>query len=241
MHGYTMSGQAMFDVTDAAKLADTEHFAIAFPDGQGGPDSQGAPWNVGSNVCPSYAGAPPVATGDDNAFIDAMTADIADDQCLDGDHEFMTGFSMGGYMSHHANCMRDDIRAAAPASGGTHDLASCAQGHKPIIIFHGASDPLIPAGCNDPDATLVNGVTPAATAWAIHNGCNSTQTVEMSVHNGTCRAFKDCPADGQVTICTFANMGHCWAGGPSSAGVFACPDYEPATQLAWSFFKQHAW
>src|SRR4051812_11545602 len=46
MHGYTMSGQAMYDVTQLPALADKEHVAIVFPDGQGGPDSNIAPWNV---------------------------------------------------------------------------------------------------------------------------------------------------------------------------------------------------
>ncbi|MCX5742322.1 MAG: hypothetical protein NT062_07485 [Proteobacteria bacterium] len=241
MHGFTMSGQSMFDVTEASKLADAEHVAVAFPDGQGGPNTTGAPWNVGADVCPSYGVQPPNATGDDFAFLDAMKADISQDQCLDRDHVFMTGFSMGGYFAHHANCMRPDIRAAAPASGGTHDLASCGAGPKPIIIFHGAADPLIPPGCDDPNAIPVAGVTPSAKAWAIHNGCSATTTVSTSVQGGTCEAFVGCPANGQVTVCSFTAMGHCWAGGPVTAGVYACPGYAPATELAWQFFKQHAW
>ena len=239
-HGYTMSGQAMYDVTAYAALADSEHIALAFPDGQGGPNAVTAPWNVGANVCPSTAGAPPVATGDDFAFLDAMKADIAEDQCLDRDHVFVTGFSMGGYFAHHVGCMRDDIRAVAPASGGTHDLAACTTGHKPIIMFHGLADPLIPAGCDDPASLPVPGVTPAATAWAAKNGCATTATAR-SVSGGTCYTYDGCPADGQVELCTFTGMGHCWAGGPPSAGVYACPPYADATRLEWEFFKQYAW
>src|SRR4051794_32967359 len=104
MHGYTMSGQAMYDLTGYAALADREHIAVAFPDGQGGPNTLGAPWNVGSNLCPSTAGAPPSAPGDDNAFLDAMKADIASDQCLAAEHIYVSGFSMGGYFSHQVGC-----------------------------------------------------------------------------------------------------------------------------------------
>jgi polyhydroxybutyrate depolymerase len=239
-HGYTMSGQAMFDLTEYAALSETEHIALAFPDGQAGPNSTGAPWNVGAGVCPSYAGPPPNGAGDDFAFLDAMKADLSDDQCLDHQHVYVTGFSMGGYFAHHAGCMRSDIRAVAPASGGTHDLAGCTNAHRPIIMFHGLSDALVPAGCEDPHVTPVVGVTPAATAWAQKNGCAMTTTTR-SVSGGTCYHYDGCPADGQVELCTFPAMVHCWAGGPVSSGAYACPGFASATQLEWQFFKQYAW
>lgn len=239
-HGYTMSGEAMFEITEYAELADAEGIALAFPDGQAGPNSNGAPWNVGADVCPSSFGAPPVAPGDDFAFLDAMRADIAADQCIDDAHVFVTGFSMGGYFSHHAGCMREDIRAVAPHSGGTHALDDCVSTRKPIIIFHGSSDSLIPAGCNDPDAPPVQGVVPAAAAWAARNGC-ATTTTTIDVDGGTCDVYDDCPAGGQVQLCTFPGMGHCWAGGAASAGIYSCPTRASAAQLTWQFFKAHAW
>jgi polyhydroxybutyrate depolymerase len=238
-HGYTMSGQAMFDITGYPALADQEHIAVAFPDGQAGPDSTGAPWNVGANTCPSTAGPPPIATGDDFAFLDAMKADIAEDQCLDASHVYLTGFSMGGYFSHQAGCKRSDLRAVAPHSGGTHDLDDCLPAHRPIIIFHGISDALVPDGCDDPNAISPFGVTPSATAWAQHNGC-ATTTTTTQVQGGSCAAYDGCPADGQVTICTFPTMGHCWAGG-QGISPYACSGYASATQLEWNFFKSHAW
>jgi polyhydroxybutyrate depolymerase len=238
-HGFTMSGQLMFDITEYKQLADTEHVVLVFPDGQGGPNTQAAPWNVGTNLCPSFFGPPPVAPGDDFALIDAMKADVALDQCIDRDHIYATGFSMGGYFSHHIGCMRDDVRAVAPHSGGTHDLAGCANDRMPIIIFHGSSDPVIPAGCDDPKATAVQNIEPSADAWAAHNGC-ATTTTSRAVTNGTCVRYDGCPAGGQVELCTFPGMGHCWAGGAASTGVYACPTYAQATQLEWEFFKQFA-
>lgn len=239
-HGYTMSGQLMFDITEYAALADQEAIALAFPDGQAGPSSSGAPWNVGTGVCPSTLGAPPVAPGDDFALLDRIEADIAADQCIDREHKFVTGFSMGGYFSHHAGCMREDIAAVAPHSGGTHPLDGCVTQKKPIIIFHGLADAVIPAGCNDPDATPVGNVVPAATAWAQRNGCALTSQ-RIDVQGGTCRVYDDCPEGGQVQLCTFTGMGHCWAGGAAGSGIYACPTYAKATQLEWQFFKQHAW
>jgi poly(3-hydroxybutyrate) depolymerase len=238
-HGFTMSGQNMYDITGYTQIADAEHVALAFPDGQGGPSSLNAPWNVGTNICPAYASSPPAATGDDFAFLDAMKADISQDQCLDLAHVYITGFSMGGYFSHHSACMRPDIRAAAPHSGGAHPLDACANEKEPIIIFHGASDPLIPPGCDDPNAIAVAGHEASAAAWAAHNGC-ATTTHTVAVENGTCTVYDGCPTGGQVEMCSFANMGHCWAGG-ASGSIYACAGYESATQLEWAFFKQYAW
>jgi polyhydroxybutyrate depolymerase len=238
-HGYTMSGQDMYNVTGYTAIADSDQVALAFPDGQAGPNSLGAPWNVGSDVCPSVAGPPPSATGDDFAFLDAMKADISQDQCLDTDHEFLTGFSMGGYFSHHVGCMRDDIRAGAPHSGGTHSFDTCTTGHKPVIMFHGLADPVVPEGCDDPAGSTPSGFTAAATQWAVKNACGAT-THTISVDNGSCEVWDGCPADGQVELCTFTAMGHCWAGG-DGVSLYACDDYASATQLEWSFFQQYAW
>jgi len=239
-HGYTMSGQLMFDITKYAALADREGIALAFPDGQGGPNATKAPWNVGSDICPTFLGPPPVAMADDFKLLDTMKADIAQDQCIDDKHVFVTGFSMGGYFSHHAGCTRHDIAGVAPHSGGTHPLDTCVTQKKPVIIFHGSADALVPPGCNDPNAAAVQSVVPAATAWAQHNGCDLTTTT-VDVTNGTCRIYDNCPQGGQVEICTFPGMGHCWAGGASNAGIYACPTYADATAIEWQFFKQYAW
>ncbi|MBX3156639.1 MAG: dienelactone hydrolase family protein [Deltaproteobacteria bacterium] len=239
-HGYTMSGQKMVDATRYTALADDEGIALVFPDGQGGPDSLDAPWNVGAGVCPSFGGPPPIATGDDLAFLDAIKADVAADQCIDRAHVFATGFSMGGYMTHHLACTRADFAGAAPHSGGTHDLAGCDARPVPILILHGAADPVIPAGCDDPRALGVLGTTPSAEAWAAHNGCSSTTTTRI-VQGGTCLHYVGCPDKGQVEVCTFTAMGHCWAGGPASAQPYACPGYASSTALSWEFWKTYAW
>ena len=247
-HGYTMSGQEMYDLTQYTALADSEGIALVFPDGEGGPDSLDAPWNVenpGQTVC-GY-GQDATASGDDFAFMDAMRADIAQDQCIDAAHVFATGFSMGGYFTEHIGCYRSDIHGLAPHSGGTlADLSACTTGRVPIILFHGTSDSVIDDACDDPSVTPDPGFTAAATLWAAKNGCATTYTTVATDGSGggsgECRIYDSCPAGGQVELCTFDGMDHCWAGGATAgAGGNSCPTYASATQLEWSFFKQYAW
>ena len=239
-HGWDASANDMHDITQLTDLADKEGIAVAFPEGEAGYDSLLPPWNCGANVCPSLAIVTPVASGDDLGFLDAILADVRQDQCLDAAHLYVTGFSMGGYFTHHVGCMRADIRAVAPHSGGTHDLGACPVARKPIIMFHGDADDMIPVGCDDPKATNTPlGVTASATAWAKKNGCGAT-TTSVAVQGGECRYYDGCPADGQVALCVFHGMKHCWAGGPTSGGD-GCPGFASATALQWEFYKKYAW
>jgi polyhydroxybutyrate depolymerase len=244
-HGYTMSGQSMADITGYAALADRDGIALVFPDGQGGPDSLSYPWTVkdpNQDVC-GY-GNDASATGDDLSFLDAMKADVSDDQCIDAAHIYATGFSMGAYFSERLACRHGDIRAFAPHSGGTlADLSSCATGPVPIILFHGGADTVIADGCDDPDAP-VSGFPAAAGLWAQRNGCAATYTTlpadGAGGGKGNCRVYDGCPAGGQVELCIFDKMDHCWAGG-AAVGGNGCPSWASATELEWAFFKQYAW
>jgi len=227
-HGFTMSGQAMHDITLYSNLADKEGIAVVFPDGEAGPNAAGAPWNVGTGVCGN--GAFEQASGDDFAFIEAMRTDVEVDQCIDHDHVFVTGFSMGGYFSHQVGCMRPDLaRAIAPHSGGTHPFTGCVAGHKPVMIFHGTGDTLIDPNC----------AKSARDQWVAKNGCGST-VMTVNVKGGHCEWSNGCPADGQVVLCLFDNLAHAWAGGAPNL-MYSDPSFESATQLQWDFFKQHAW
>jgi polyhydroxybutyrate depolymerase len=254
-HGAAMDGSEMFDVTQYSTLADSDGIAVGFLDGQDTSSVTGTttadPWNVsddGAEVCGLGDLVNNPTAGVDFAFMDAVKADIAQDQCLDSSHVFATGFSMGGYFTHHVGCDRTDIHAVAPHSGATlASLSSCVTGHVPIIIFHGAADPLISDGCDDPNGTAQSGFPPSATLWAQKNGCQTTYTTVtengMGGGDGQCYVYDGCPAGGQVELCTFTGMEHCWAGGSTTGGgaTYACPTYASATTLEWNFFKQYAW
>jgi len=246
-HGAGMNAEDMYDITQYTALADSDGIALAFLNGQNTIE----PWNVsdkGAAVCGTGDLVNNPTAGVDFAFMDAIKADVAQDQCLDGDHVFATGFSMGGYFAHHVGCDRTDVRAVAPHSGATiATLSSCATGHVPVIIFHGTADGVIAQGCDDPHGAAQAGFPPSATLWAQKNGCQTTYTTVTQNGpgggDGQCYVYDGCPSDGQVELCTFTGMSHCWAGGSTAdaGATFACPTYASATQLEWNFFKRYAW
>ena len=252
-HGASQNGSWLYDSTEYSKIADSDGIAVVFPDGQG-VSSQTmtgslTPWHVtdGAGLCglgTLVSNPSPV----DLPFVDAIKADINQDQCIDDKHVFATGFSMGGYFSHHIACNRPDFRAAAPHSGGTlASLDACKTTHMPIIIFHGTADPLINNACDDPTATPQTGFEASATLWAKKNGCKNTYTTlpangTTMGNNGQCYLYDGCPMDGQVEVCTFTNMAHAWAGSPVCQGCIGSgTGFASATQLEWAFFKKYAW
>ncbi|HEX3596992.1 MAG TPA: PHB depolymerase family esterase [Polyangiaceae bacterium] len=252
-HGASQTGQNMYDMTQYSTLADKEGIAIVYLDGQGASSATGTgsltPWNVtdGPGLCglgTLVSNPNPV----DLPFVDAVKADIAADQCIDSGHVFATGFSMGGYFTHHIACDRPDFKGVGPHSGGTMaDLSTCKTTHEPIIIFHGTSDPLISDACDDPVATNQPGFPASATLWAKKNGCQDTYKTTMEPgttmgDDGQCYLYDGCPADGQVEVCTFTGMPHAWAGAVMCPGCIGSgAGYASATQLEWDFFKKYAW
>jgi polyhydroxybutyrate depolymerase len=235
-HGTNMSGAGMFDLTNYSQIAEREKFIAIFPDGEDGPGSL-VPWNVGDGVC--GLGSFVAAGGNDLGFMDDLLKFAQADQCIDEQHIFMSGFSMGGYFSNENGCMNPKIRAVGPHSGGTHEFSKCVNKRKPAIVFHFKGDSLIDYTCG----------TGAKDNWVKLNGCMPANPDIVKVKSGQCEYYKGCPADGQVALCSFDGgdgalpAGHCWSGGKDQGdnAFAACPEGEDAAELGWAFFKKYAW
>ena len=157
---------------------------------------------------------------------------------------------MGGYFSHHIACNRPEQLSCGGASLGATmaDLSSCPTKHVPIIIFHGLADTLIERGMQRSERFARTRLPCVCyVVAATKNGCQkSYKTIAMPGstmgNNGNCYLYDGCPPDGQVELCTFANMPHAWAGATSCPGCIGSgAGYASATQLEWEFFEKYAW
>jgi polyhydroxybutyrate depolymerase len=155
-----------------------------------------------------------------------MVANFEADQCLDRQHVFVTGFSMGGYFSHNIGCQKGNslVRAIAPHSGGTYP-GDCPGAPLPVMILHGTGDALSTPDCG----------TGARDLWVQRNGCSS-EFESRPVMGGHCEWYMGCPEHAQLVFCAFDNMAQGWAGGTGLYG--GGTQYQSATQLVWDFFKQ---
>jgi polyhydroxybutyrate depolymerase len=222
-HGPKTTDEDAFTQTGIKEIADREGLLAIFPSGSGD-----RPWNVGLNASgPGAEFNNPAA--DDQGFLDAILAFAEADQCLDKKHIFVSGFSMGGYFSNENGCLRSDIASLAAHSAGSHDLSSCPGTRKPVILFHGDADTVVPY--------RENGVL-TRDRWAARNGCG-TDLDSQQVVGGTCDFNRSCPDRAQVGLCHFDGMGHTWAGGVGSVNVDA--SRANAAELAWEFWKRYAW
>ncbi|HTB76120.1 MAG TPA: hypothetical protein VK762_22880, partial [Polyangiaceae bacterium] len=98
-HGASQDGSYLYDMTQYSMLADSEGIAVVFPDGQGVSSATDTtsltPWNVSDNGAAVCGAGSLVSNANavDFAFMDAIKADVTQDQCLDAAHTFATGFS----------------------------------------------------------------------------------------------------------------------------------------------------
>jgi polyhydroxybutyrate depolymerase len=209
-HGFTMSGAVMQTLTNFDAVADRDKFVVVYPDGDGG----AFPWDVGVGACAPGGLISAGAAESLRGYLDGMRAAVEEDQCIDAGAIFVTGFSMGGYFSHHVGCQRGNefARAVGPCSGGTYP-GECPGAPVPVFIMHGATDTFI-------DHTLCG--QGARDMWLPRNGCGAMFDTKM-VGGGHCDWYKDCDPNGQTVYCEFDGVGHSWASG--------------ATDAVWSFFK----
>jgi polyhydroxybutyrate depolymerase len=240
-HGFGMNAEQMYEITQYAALADREQFIVIFPNGQ---EANGPPWNVGDPDCSTTQGALPLASGDDESFVDAILAFTERDQCVDREHVFMTGFSMGAYFTNELGCTRSEFGAIAPHSGGSHDLTNCKGGRKAALILHFEGDSLVPYRCG----------TQARDRWLRRNECQASDPAVTAVEGGRCEYYKGCAEGGQVGMCSFTSpggsrselySGHAWSGGSkegsAGGGQYAISTTASATRLSWEFFEKYAW
>jgi polyhydroxybutyrate depolymerase len=198
--GSNMQQQDVYSGFDP--IADRTGFVVATPNGI---DAAIRQWRF-------------LGTQDDVVFARSIVKVLADQACVDPTRAFATGISSGGAMTASLACRESgDFAGFAPVAADFYAPAICAKAKaRPIIIFHGTADPVVPyAGGAVHAGAVARGATvrPAeqtAALWAEHNGCTSgpvattlgTQVVRLS--------WSGCVAP--VVMYKIVGGGHTWPG-----------------------------
>ncbi len=165
LHGLGGNAQQM-TLAGFAQISDTARIIAIYPDGLPNAFGQTA-WNNGTLAS---------STADDITFFHKMMDKMILEQNAIPSRIYVTGFSMGGIMTHHLACaMNNRIAAIGPMAGtmSTSDISSCTPAYKtPVIHLHGTADGTVPyAGTALPSLSLVS---ETMTFWRNVHGCSST-------------------------------------------------------------------
>jgi polyhydroxybutyrate depolymerase len=147
-------------------IADTARIIAIYPNATLNSFGQTA-WNNGTFASSS---------ADDITFFNKMMDKMIWEQNANPNRIYVTGFSMGGIMSHHLACaINDRIAAIGPMAGtmSTDDIANCIPTYKtPVIHLHGTVDATVPyAGTALPSLSLV---AQTMDFWRNVHGCSAT-------------------------------------------------------------------
>jgi polyhydroxybutyrate depolymerase len=238
LHGYSLSGSEQESLTGMDKLADSEGFLIAYPNGVGNPTD----WNAGA--CCSAASE---GDRDDEGFLSSVTDDVGARACVDLTRVYVTGFSNGGMMTGRLACDLADRFAAAATVSGTLiiPLDMCRPSRPiPFMHIHGNADPLVPYDGGAGGLGLSGRPTPVFPAVADEiatfrgaDGCPGSSDTYFDGGNAQCDHWGPCQQTSEVVFCTIDKGGHAWPGG--TGVLFSEASALDATEEIWNFFKRH--
>lgn len=187
LHGLGDDMSNMFNSTGFKQIADQHGWIVIVPQAleasfQG--YSLGTAWNSGIHVSLYTYELTINEDVDDSGFIMAILDDEIANSNADPNNVFVTGFSMGGFMSNRLAIEHGDrIKAIASVSGTVGNMVqdNTPNGHLSTMHIHGTADGTVSydnAGFNMQIATVSVGLGAEATTdyWRNFNQCSATPT-----------------------------------------------------------------
>jgi polyhydroxybutyrate depolymerase len=189
-HGYGQSGEVVI-----------KNRRLTEPFGKAGvllvaPTGLGKSWgHVGS----------PRRMRDENAFIDAMLADVTARFAVDPDRIWASGFSQGGSMAWDAACYRGDrFDAIFPIAGAfwrPHPEA-CSSGPVNLFHTHGTGDKVVPmTGRPIAGAFHQGDVMDGIALWKDANRCPAEPERVETMGDLRCEIWSDCESARALKLC----------------------------------------
>jgi len=205
-------------------LADRDGFVVVTPNGIDAPIRQ---WRF-------------LGTSDDVAFAVAIVRSLVHDGCVDPARAYATGISSGGAMTASLACQASDTFAAfAMVAADFYLPPICDRARsRPIMIFHGTADPVVPyfgGHVGTPTGLPVQPAEKTAAAWAHHNGCAPVPTRAHPSAQVIRLTWQQCRAP--VVMYRIEGGGHTWPGAAIHVERLGLTTGQiNATDEMWQFF-----
>ena len=180
----------------------------------------------------------------DLQLIAALIDNLQTSYNIDPDRIYVNGLSNGGGTSYALSCALSDriaaVGAVAPAITMSADLCPAAK-PVPVVVFHGTADRMTPyeGGKNIIAPEPFPDIRKWLANWARRNHCASTMRESAAAADVMRIEYDNCAEP--VVLYKIDGGGHTWPGGQPLPNWFAGPtnDSINATELMWSFFKDH--
>jgi len=243
-HGRFQSADEIAQVTQFNRLADQQHFLVAYPIGLH------AHWNDGSGT----TGLAP-ENYDDVGFVAALIRHLESTLAVDPARIYATGMSNGAMFVQRLGCELSTTLAAIGPVDGTLPSALAARCAPlrplPVIEFHGTKDAYVL--WHGGNVRVMGGRTlsvPATIArWQQAAGCppHPSEVLAMPHHDSSDTRVRQeiygpCRDGADVVLYTVEGGGHTWPGGPDDALIFSGRVNRDvsASQEIWTFFARHS-
>lgn len=245
LHGGGGRGRDMERLTHLGEIADRRGFVVVYPDGYW------RRWADGRGTTP-----PERAGVDDVAFVAALLDELGRSLAIDPARVYATGISNGGFFANRLACElagRIAAVAAVAATIGESLAARCRPSRPvPVLIIHGARDPLVPWDGGEMTVGAGGRILSApatAARWAGLDGCDPAPAVTAlpaRAADGTSvrrEAYGGCRGGVEVLLYAIEGGGHAWPGGlqylPERLIGKTNRDLD-AGEVIMEFFERHA-
>jgi len=246
LHGWSQPASLLMTQADLGGAADRHYFIAIAPD-----ITRPVPlWDTDLD-------------GGDVVWFGALIAGLQDQLCIDTNRIYVTGMSNGAMMSSTLACTMPGVFAASAPVAGVRSPEGCEPDRDiPLLAFHGTDDQYLAfeggygdkvAGLPSPDGTGTLGdagiadpadalpVPERVAEWAARNGCDAdTELVETEVAADV-TLLSSCDAATQLYV--IDGGGHSWPGSEFDRGIAdivgPTTNTIDATELIWTFFRQH--
>ena len=221
IHGFLQGAALQKQNSDWAPRADADGFVVVYPQGI---DSR---WD-------------PAIDGPDVAYIGHLFNEVEAQLCIDTNRIYVTGFSLGAFMTSTVACVyADRVAAVAPVAWARYPVTApeCSAARPlPFLTIHGTLDTWVAY------APIPGNVA----AWAERNGCGALPA-EESIPGDDVVTIKrieyPCPVGVEAIFYDIENGGHAWPGSEFSRAIAAAVGYTTfaftASDVIWEFFEPH--
>jgi polyhydroxybutyrate depolymerase len=193
LHGFPSSAEDIRTISGFDTAAGARGTIAVYPEGTGA-ESRALGWNT-----EQFVNAP-----DDSLFLADLLDALDEALCIDATRVYVAGFSQGGGMAKRFACEAPERVAAVASVASTYTACQAAV---PMVMFHGAKDPITPyEGGGLP-------VHRAASEWARALGCDGLPTISRATADVELSTYGNCTGGGAETLLyTAIDGGHTWPG-----------------------------